>query len=346
MTLERVGRWRWRLDPAGDGPAQEALVAEYGELTASSPQRLVKLLATRLEGGRLKAVLPPRAGGAQAPEPATAPVPELEHNVQQLAELVDPLLGTLPEDVVRARAELDDQLTAEIAATPVAQLLERLHDARHRGAAAEAAYREVLVQLPDEVVRLDLHNDEAGGRRIVENLRERLRGIESALSAAERGELSRTLWTDLNVLAWYGRTAPDELFRVVHRASSHVIVVVHGFSIFAVVVAVEGYHEAAELELRETERELWDGIASGRWRVDWLAVRPDESSERAVTMERIERVVSSDIAHIVPADVSRMRADAAMMRRQVAALTEALDERFRAAREQVLIRLELEKLSG
>ncbi|MGK8488389.1 NUDIX domain-containing protein [Nocardia asiatica] len=346
VTLERVGRWRWRLDPAGDGPAQEALVAEYGELTASSPQRLVKLLATRLEGGRLKAVLPPRAGGAQAPEPATAPVPELEHNVQQLAELVDPLLGTLPEDVVRARAELDDRLTAEIAATPVAQLLERLHDARHRGAAAEAAYREVLVQLPDEVVRLDLHNDEAGGRRIIENLRERLRGIESALSAAERGELSRTLWTDLDVLAWYGRTAPDELFRVVHRASSHVIVVVHGFSIFAVVVAVEGYHEAAELELRETERELWDGIASGRWRVDWLAVRPDESSERAVTMERIERVVSSDIAHIVPADVSRMRADAAMMRRQVAALTEALDERFRAAREQVLIRLELEKLSG
>ncbi|WP_459545878.1 WXG100-like domain-containing protein [Nocardia sp. X0981] len=344
VVLEYVYRLGWRLDPTVHALAQDPLVAHFGELTAADPEKLAGLLARKLVGGRVVAA--PAVHPGSWPEPAVHPaqVAELEQSVQSLTDRVHP---AMPDPVLRARAEVDAELAAEVAASSGAQLIERLFAARRRDALAEVRYRDAVNELPDEIILLDLSHDDAGGYRMVEELRQQSEEIEAALRAAERAEHGRALAAQVDVGRWYRQTFPRDSFTEVRRFDDHAVTVTDGHTVRLVIVAVDGYHAIAEQQWRMANPALLEEIGRGEWIVDWLTVRPDESGEGVARVERVWRPARPGFAAVAAAvQVSRMTTEAEVVKRRIDILTGALEERYRATREQVSIRQEFESLAA
>ncbi|WP_459545767.1 WXG100-like domain-containing protein [Nocardia sp. X0981] len=69
---------RWSLNDGPGGPAQHALVRRFGELTADSPQHLARLIASDLQGGRLRNIAARLLGPLRS---AADPVSEVDRTV-------------------------------------------------------------------------------------------------------------------------------------------------------------------------------------------------------------------------------------------------------------------------
>ncbi|WP_280457534.1 Fic family protein [Nocardia carnea] len=347
VVVEYIEGGRWRLDPQSRGIAQDALVGEFGNIVARDPAKLMERLAAELVGGRVKAAPAEHPGSWPASASRPERVAELEHSIGLLADAVSP---SSPELVADTYGSLAGRLEAELATLSGAQLIERHYSVRRRHGEAVARYREVLrvLELPDEVLLLDLTRDDSGGERVLAELRDRLRTIEAALRAAEQSGRYRELARQADIVGWYRAEYPRSGFAEPYWfPGQQVALIAAANSMRVAVVAVEGYHAVAEQRWREAvDPAALENLASGYWVVDWLSIRPDETGERVDRLDRIWREASGFDAMAPAIGVARLTAEAEALRAKIDMLEGPLEQRYRTVREPVLIQQRFAELAA